>query len=471
MKEILLKIIGIAVAIMIILTAFTFVRQNEIKGIIDEQEEKDFTITIVTDVASGTNPLNINFEPIILNNKGKVNYSWEFGDGNTTTENKPSYLYENSGEYVCRVIAFDEEGNKAEDFINISINQNKPPVVIISLNKNIHSRKFIPILSMLPLWPGDVQKIVNILENMNPYIFGEGSVVCTAQVDDPENDEIVSYEWVHQVETQLSQFGKPEQPTHNFSGNNTIKLPEIYTWPMGRHVVKLTVEDSVGNKADAQIEFQVEQSMKKIQRNQIKNLFKSAKNQWLLVLNPLVGVLVSSVLLMMWKYNNFEGVKLITLFLLTFVFQLDVGEAFIPQLKAYLDGHPAVLNLVDKLLISMQKIFVNQDIEAIREMLGLANNRPVISNPFPENGAKNIPIDCPYVAVNVSDLEGDSFNVTISGDYVNNMTYDNVTNGIYNATLITPLPDFTDITWKVEVIDQNGKIVTSDFKFKTFVEI
>lgn len=471
MKEIYIKIIGIAVVVMIILTAFTFIRQNEINEIVEEVRERPFTAIILSDIITGTNPLTVNFEPLVLNNKGNVKYFWDFGDGNTSEEISPSYLYEKSGDYVCTLIVTDEEGKKVEDTLNITIDQNKPPIVVLTLNKNTHERKFIPILSILPLWPGDVQKIINVIENNNPNAFGEGSIICSAQVGDPENDEIISYEWVHQAETQLSQFGKPEQPTHNFSGNNSIHLPEIYTWPRGRHVVTLTVEDSVGNRANASIEFQVEQSLKLIQRNQMKNLFKSALNSWLLMLNPIFGTIVAGLLLTMWKFNNFEGVKLVTLFVLSFLFQIDMGDAFMIQFKAFLDSHPIALKIVDLLLINMQKIFKNQDIEAIRERLGLANNRPKIFNPFPEDGSNNIPIGTPYVAINVSDLEGDPFNVTISGDYVNNVTYTDQTNGTFTATLITPLPELEDIAWNVEVVDPRGKVVTGEYKFTTFVEI
>ncbi|MCX6667898.1 MAG: hypothetical protein NTV74_06670, partial [Euryarchaeota archaeon] len=63
------------------------------------------------------------------------------------------------------------------------------------------------------------------------------------------------------------------------------------------------------------------------------------------------------------------------------------------------------------------------------------------------------------------------FNITISGEYVNNVTYTDVTNGTFIATLITPLPEREEIFWNVEVVDPRGKIVTVEYKFTTFVEI
>ena len=471
MKDIYTKIIGIVLAVLIVLTAFNFIRDNDINEVIEKVRESKYSVRILSDVSTGTNPLTINFEPLVLNNKGNVEYLWDFGDGNTSKEKDPAHLYIDGGEYLCKLTVRDEEGNTVEDRLNISINKNKPPIVVISLNKNTHERKFIPILSTLPLWPGDVQKIVNALEKRDENIFGEGSIICEAQVDDPENDEIVSYEWVHQAETQLSQFGKPEQPTHNFSGNNTIKLPEIYTWPMGRHVISLTVVDSVGNKANASIEFQVEQSLKKIQRNQMKNAVKGLLNQWLLVFRPFFGAAIAAGLLSLWRYDNFEGIKLITLLLLTFILQLDMSDALLTQSIEYLDSHPFVANILDKILIFGGRILKGADIDMIREMLGLTNKRPEISEPFPENNAKNIPVNCPYVAANVNDFENDTFNVSIYGDYVINATYNNQTNNTFIANLSNPLPEREDIYWYVEVVDQNDKIVRKEYKFTTFVDV
>jgi len=43
MKDIYIKLIGIAVAIMIVLTAFTFTRQNSINEVVEEVKERPIT--------------------------------------------------------------------------------------------------------------------------------------------------------------------------------------------------------------------------------------------------------------------------------------------------------------------------------------------------------------------------------------------------------------------------------------------
>jgi gliding motility-associated-like protein len=41
---------------------------------------------------------------------GAINYFWNFGDGNTSTETSPSYVYQNAGEYQIYLIAKNVEG-------------------------------------------------------------------------------------------------------------------------------------------------------------------------------------------------------------------------------------------------------------------------------------------------------------------------------------------------------------------------
>lgn len=468
MKEIYIKVIGVVVAVMIILTAFTFIRQNEISGLL---QERAFSARILSDATTGTNPITINFESLLFNEKGKVKYFWDFGDGNKSEEANPSNLYKKGGDYVCKLVVTDEKGNKAEDTLDIKIDYNKPPVVILTVNKNSYTRKYIPIISSPLLYMGTVCKILKPIEENNPYAFGEGTIVCTAQVSDPEGDDIVSYEWVHSEEGQTTMLGTVVYPVHNLLGNESVRIPEIYTFPTGWHTVTLTVTDSLGNQANASIAFQVQQSEKvSLRTSTIRNI-QGMLTTWLTIFKPFLGPTVAALFLLMWKYDNFEAIKIVTLFLLQFAFQLDMGDAVMIEFKAFLDNHPTASKIVDKFLIKMQQKLNNPDIEILRESLGLTNNRPKIFNPFPENGSKNIPLDAPYVAINVSDLEGDHFNVTISGEYVNNVTYTDATNGTFIATLITPLPDREEISWNVEVVDPQGKIVTGEYKFTTFVAI
>ncbi len=483
MKERNKILVTILVLVIIILSLYTAVLEYRfgILGITGD-EKLPLTAKIFTDEKEGLIPLSVNFTTIVQHYQGNLEYSWDFGDGKTSKEINPTHKYEESGEYTCKLVVTDGRSKKSSDSIRIIVKKNKPPVLTLSINQNTLEQKFIPILSAIKLYAGDKQKILNRIEKKRGLnAFGEGSIVCSAQVDDPEDDEIVSYSWVHKTDTQVSQFGKPEQPIHYIQGNNTIKIPEIYTWSTGRHVVTLTVEDSAGNTANASIEFIVDKSLKIINREQKQRWITSTLNKWLVFGKPLVGGIVAGTLLTMWRYNHLTGTKLITISTLTLLLQLDMGDALFIQFREFLNEHPRIKQSVDKRLVAMENRLdkskllpsnlvnkIRDSIQLLRENLGLANKRPVISNEVPSDESKHLSTSYPEVAVTVDDPEGDPFNVTIHGKYVNNITLLNQYNNTFVATLITPLPNLTDIYWHVNVSYSDSRWVNATYKFSTW---
>jgi len=483
MKERNKILVTVLVLIIIILSLYTAVLEYRfgILGITGDGK-LPLTAKIFTDEKEGLMPFSVNFTTMVQHYQGDLEYDWDFGDGKTSKEINPTHKYEEEGEYVCKLVVADGRGKKDSDSIRITVKKNKPPVLTLSINQNTLEQKFVPILSAIKLYAGDKQKILNRIEKKRGHTaFGEGRIICSAQVDDPEDDEIVSYSWVHKTATQLSQFGKPEQPLHYIEGNDTIRIPEIYTWSTGRHVVTLTVEDSAGNTANASIEFQVEESLKIINRQQKQRLIKEGLKQWLVFGKPLLGATIAGLLVTKWRYNHLTGTKLITISALTLLLQLDMGDALFIQFREFLSEHPRIKKAVDKRLVNMlnrlsnSKLlpgdFVNKTIDSIdtlREKLGLANKRPVISNEVPTDKSKHLSTSYPEVAVTVEDPEGDPFNVTIHGKYVNNITLLNQYNNTFVATLINPLPNLTDIYWYVNVSYSDNRWVNATYKFSTW---
>ncbi|MCF8413523.1 MAG: PKD domain-containing protein, partial [Melioribacteraceae bacterium] len=57
---------------------------------------------------------------------GNLSYLWDFGDGNTSNEKSPSHLYNNSGEYLVKLIVTDNSGtknNRSTDQLKVIVNQ------------------------------------------------------------------------------------------------------------------------------------------------------------------------------------------------------------------------------------------------------------------------------------------------------------------------------------------------------------
>ncbi|MEN6455316.1 MAG: PKD domain-containing protein [Prolixibacteraceae bacterium] len=59
-----------------------------------------------------------------------VSWAWDFGDGNTSTEQDPVYVYEEGGYYIATLTAKDEDGNSVTDEVNLAIEL--PPYAMLT---------------------------------------------------------------------------------------------------------------------------------------------------------------------------------------------------------------------------------------------------------------------------------------------------------------------------------------------------
>ena len=67
---------------------------------------------------SGTAPLTVNFTDQSTNNP--TSWQWDFGDGNTSSQQNPSHTYNNNGTFTVQLIATNNNGSDTEikaDFI------------------------------------------------------------------------------------------------------------------------------------------------------------------------------------------------------------------------------------------------------------------------------------------------------------------------------------------------------------------
>ena len=64
--------------------------------------------------ASGVAPLGVNFTPQVDLSSGYVRtYNWDFGDGQTSTEQSPSHTYQRAGNYTAKLTISDSTGTSA----------------------------------------------------------------------------------------------------------------------------------------------------------------------------------------------------------------------------------------------------------------------------------------------------------------------------------------------------------------------
>jgi len=274
----------LAVVGIILLSIFLVTTQYQIFEINEREVGRPLYVKIFADKTDGLLPMSVNLSALVNYNKGDLKYEWDFGDGNTSKEMYPTVTYEEAGDYVCTLKVTDSDGNTKTDKINILAKKNKPPVVTLSINQNNVNREFnwLEILSLTPIagYAGNQQVFLDrVEERQGPNAWGEGRIVVTAQIMDPEDDEIVSYDWRVQTADSLvtSPFlgSKEMLPVKNLTGETTVTIPELYAWMGNDHLVILTVTDSAGNNATADIRFSVSQSMRQTKINGLRTGIKT----------------------------------------------------------------------------------------------------------------------------------------------------------------------------------------------------
>ena len=87
------------------------------------------------------------------------------------------------------------------------------------------------------------------------------------------------------------------------------------------------------------------------------------------------------------------------------------------------------------------------------EIICKKNQAPLLSSESPANNSENVDINQETVGVHILDANGDTFNWTIEGKYVENTGQINDTDGVKSANLHTSLPYNTNIIWYVNVTD------------------
>ncbi|SHM74008.1 Por secretion system C-terminal sorting domain-containing protein [Cyclobacterium lianum] len=74
-----------------------------------------------SDVQSGTVPLLVNFTGSNSNGDGALTYTWDFGDGSSSSLADPSHEYTSAGQYTVKLTVSDENGNQSIDEMVINV--------------------------------------------------------------------------------------------------------------------------------------------------------------------------------------------------------------------------------------------------------------------------------------------------------------------------------------------------------------
>ena len=452
-------------------------------------EEDSMFAKIFVNENSGTIPFEVNFSSLILYYEGDVKYHWDFGDGNTSTERNPTYTYAENGSYLCTLTITDSNGEKITDSIRLLAKPNQGPSVSIVLSDLRPSRPFIPVLRRPQIsgfyWGRTLRQLMEMKIIPPSLMNREGFVSCSAQASSPEGSDIVSYRWELRPPTYTTRTGQQKKPIYYFEGKN-ITIPMLYTYVVAPYDLTVIVTDSKGYEGTSTIKFQVEESGIETQINAFKTslgLFR--QNVWHDILKEQLSGPVSSIVYetIFSKLPSWPLLKLAILFQLGSKWAINPeGALSIQLLGQFLEKHDRLRNILQKNLVRIQTLLekriyssaklsplygtIVNTIQGLLERLGLANVRPEISDEKPADGSQLVNASTPQVSVTVTDLEGDPFNVSIHGKYINDTLYTNQYNNTFNATFISQLPYETDIYWHVNVSSQ-GRWVNRTYMFTT----
>lgn len=85
-------------------------------------------VTVSASPQSGNSPLLVTFTSTASDTDGYITgYSWNFGDGNTSTLSQPTHVYQSPGSYSATLTVTDNGGAMSSASVQITVNSPPPP--------------------------------------------------------------------------------------------------------------------------------------------------------------------------------------------------------------------------------------------------------------------------------------------------------------------------------------------------------
>jgi len=220
-EEVKKKIYGLILVLTLFLSIFAIVSAqydiNVIKNV-DAKEEEELIVKIYADKVSGVYPHTVDFKSLVLDENEVKELYWDFGDGEISDEKNPKHIYDEVGNYLCKLIVTDKNGKTKTDFLNISVSKNNPPMVKIVTDKTTG--------------------------------FRPETIHFDANVFDVEGDD-VTYEW----EIKYPPFFSYERVETYNQKNFSVRF-----WRYGMYVATLTVTDEAGNSVTEYLRIDIKPS-------------------------------------------------------------------------------------------------------------------------------------------------------------------------------------------------------------------
>lgn len=109
-------------------TDYTGTQANDSLEIIVNAPIEPIQAEATASPVSGTEPLQVDFLADASGGQGSYSFSWDFGDGGSSTEQNPSHTYIESGNYSAVLTVTDEENNTDSTSIEITVTSSSATV-------------------------------------------------------------------------------------------------------------------------------------------------------------------------------------------------------------------------------------------------------------------------------------------------------------------------------------------------------
>ncbi len=104
---------------------------NAVSQSIDIVVRASLSVFLIASVTSGAAPITVSFSATMSGGTPPTSYSWDFGDGNTSTEISPTHRFDRPGVYVVQVTIRDSTGRAGTD--NETIEAIAPQADLLSI--------------------------------------------------------------------------------------------------------------------------------------------------------------------------------------------------------------------------------------------------------------------------------------------------------------------------------------------------
>ncbi len=158
----------------------------------------------------------VSFEGMATGGVGNYTWQWDFGDGNTSSEQNPIHTYMAAGNYLAKLTVSDEDNNSQNDTAQVLIRERDTVPPIISLDKPINA----VYVNDRPIFPF-----------FRPLVFGDVNISVSAYDEQSSVDYIELYVNDFLVGTYYDNVG-------NYSWDERL---------FGRQIITVKAFDVAGN--------------------------------------------------------------------------------------------------------------------------------------------------------------------------------------------------------------------------------